>query len=91
MTHTFLGKDIELLEFNIETADKIQAVMLGEADITTGEAKVSMASFNKAKYMTIEHGTADKEINAKYIGTLKANQAKDVQELYDAIQKLNGL
>lgn len=92
MMHKFLGKDIELLEFNIETADKIQAVMLGEADMSSGEVKVGMDSFNKAKYMTIELGTADASITAKYlVKELKAKQAKDVQELYEAIQELNGL
>lgn len=91
MTFKFLGKDIELIEFNIETADKIQSIMLGEADMSTGEVKVGMDSFNKAKYMTIEYGTADGSINVKYLKGLKAKQAKDVQELYEAIQELNGL
>lgn len=91
MIYKFLGKDIELVEFNIATADKIQAVMLGDSDITSGEAKVSMDAFNKAKYMTIELGTKDKAIDEAYLKDLPAKQRVEIDNLYQAIQELNGL
>lgn len=91
MTHKFLDKEIELVEFNIATADKIQAVMMGDSDIAGGNVKVGIETFNKAKYMTIEYGTKDKDINEAYLKSLPAKNQADVQALYEAIQKLNGL
>ena len=90
MTVKFLDKDIELSEFSIRQADEIQAIMIGDSDITSGEVKASITNFKTSQYLAIEYGTKDKEINRDYLLDLPASKATDVQELYDEIMKLNG-
>ena len=91
MTVKFLDKDIELKKFNIRQADEVQALMIGDSDITSGEVKASITNFKQSQYLAVEYGTKDKSITRDYLqDDLDADQATDVQELYDEIMKLNG-
>jgi hypothetical protein len=86
----FLGKEVKLKEFSIRQADEIQAILLGDSDVTSGEVSASIQNFKSSMYLAIEYGTDDKEINREYILDLPASKADDIQILYDEIMKING-
>lgn len=93
MKHSFLGEEVELAEFTISQFDEIQDILLGGQSLDKiggSEQKVSLSSFRASQYKAIEYGVSSKKITAKELGNLKASQAKDVQDLYEAIMKLNG-
>lgn len=90
MKYKFLGQDIELSEFNISQSDEIQGLLLGNSNITGGEASVSITDFKASQYLAIEYGTKSDDINRDYILGLPAKKAADVQTLYDAIMEFNG-
>jgi hypothetical protein len=90
MKYTFLGEEIELNEFTIKQADEIQALLLGDSDVTDGEASVNISNFKASQYLAIEYGTKDKKITRDSVQELPASKASDLQELYDEIMKLNG-
>ena len=93
MKYTFLGEEVELGEFTIAQFDEIQDILLGSQSldkISGGEARASLSSFRASQYKAIEYGVVSKKITGKELGALKASQAKDVNELYEAIMKING-